>query len=269
MAPLRLLTQNSDLRRVGVWNWTLPAWAVRLPDGRTMNVCPSAGACAKVCYARNGTYLFPAVRAAHMRNLLMVVDHLDEWIDAMLDETGHRRFAPKGVPREVPGVDPYALHPDTRDWMLSGGAAIRIHDSGDFFSDDYLEAWLHIAANRPDILFYAYTKEVSRFRRVMPEIPPTNFLWLYSMGGREDHLIDPDTDRHADVWPDEQSIEAAGYVSQDASDLLAVLAQSNRIGIPANNIKHFNKRLAGRTFGQLQAATPRRTPHQPALTYPG
>jgi hypothetical protein len=64
-----LLTQNSELRDDGIWNWTLPAWVVRLSDGRSFNVCPSAGACAKVCYARNGTYLFPAVAAAHLDNL--------------------------------------------------------------------------------------------------------------------------------------------------------------------------------------------------------
>jgi hypothetical protein len=267
MAP-RLLTQNADLRRVGVWNWTLPAWAVRLPDGRTMNVCPSAGACAKVCYARNGTYLFPAVRAAHMRNLMMVVDHLDEWTEIMLAETAHRRYAPRGIIREIPGIDPYALDPDARDWMLAGGAAVRIHDSGDFFSDDYLRAWLHIAENRPSILFYAYTKEVSRFRRVMPDLPPANFRWLYSMGGREDHLIDLARDRHADVYPDESAVMEAGYWSQDASDLIAALAPTTRIGIPANNIRHFNKTLAGRTFSQYQADTPRRKPTQTALTYP-
>lgn len=34
--PRRLLTQNSELKRIGVWNWTLPAWAGRLPDGCTI-----------------------------------------------------------------------------------------------------------------------------------------------------------------------------------------------------------------------------------------
>nr|WP_203841823.1 hypothetical protein [Actinoplanes humidus] len=48
----RLLTQsNRRLKRIGVWTWTLPAWAGRLPDGRTYNTCPSAGVCHQVCYA--------------------------------------------------------------------------------------------------------------------------------------------------------------------------------------------------------------------------
>ncbi len=32
--PRRLLTQNRELKAIGVWNWTLPAWAGRLPDVR-------------------------------------------------------------------------------------------------------------------------------------------------------------------------------------------------------------------------------------------
>lgn len=51
--PTRLLTQNSEMRQIGVWNWSLPAWAGRLADGRTYNTCPSAGICAQACYARS------------------------------------------------------------------------------------------------------------------------------------------------------------------------------------------------------------------------
>ncbi|MCE7011687.1 hypothetical protein LWC34_54080 [Kibdelosporangium philippinense] len=46
--PARLLTQNSEMKQIGVWNWSLPAWAGRLADGRTNNTCPSAGICALV-----------------------------------------------------------------------------------------------------------------------------------------------------------------------------------------------------------------------------
>ncbi|MBS2531582.1 hypothetical protein KGQ20_02225 [Catenulispora sp. NF23] len=49
---MALLTQNRELKRIGVWNWTLPAFAGRLPDGRTYNTCPEAGAaCRSLCYA--------------------------------------------------------------------------------------------------------------------------------------------------------------------------------------------------------------------------
>jgi hypothetical protein len=72
------------------------------------------------------------------------------------------------------------------------------------------------------------------------------------MGGKQDHLINKETDRHAEVFPDDVAILDAGYMSQDASDLLAITLPSNKIGIPANNIRHFNKKLAGRTFGDVQ-----------------
>ena len=45
-------------------------------DGAAVNVCPQAGACVKVCYARNGTFNFPAVKAAHVRNLERVTGDL-------------------------------------------------------------------------------------------------------------------------------------------------------------------------------------------------
>ncbi|MEV7040466.1 hypothetical protein [Amycolatopsis sp. NPDC051061] len=51
--PALLLTQNREMRQIGVWNWSLPAWAGRLADGRTYNTCPSAGVCAQACYARS------------------------------------------------------------------------------------------------------------------------------------------------------------------------------------------------------------------------
>jgi hypothetical protein len=73
------------------------------------------------------------------------------------------------------------------------------------------------------------------------------------MGGKQDHLVDLENDRHAEVFPDDAAILDAGYVSQDASDLLAITLDSNKIGIPANNIRHFNKKIAGRTFGELQS----------------
>lgn len=222
--PLRLLTQNRELRQIGVHNWTLPAWAGRLPDGRTYNTCPSAGVCRDVCYARNGTYRFRNVLERHQQNLQYVMDDLAGWGAQMTAEVAHKRHH---------------------------GGYVRVHDAGDFFSDEYLTAWLDIARATPDTTFYAYTKEVSRLRRVAELDAPDNFLWVYSMGGREDHLIDVTRDRVADVFPTLEAMEAAGYSSQDESDLLAVLGP-RLVGIPANNIPAFNKKLAGRTFGELQ-----------------
>jgi hypothetical protein len=219
-----LLTQNSELKADGVFNWTLPAWAIKLRDGRKFNVCPNAGICATLCYARNGTYTFPEVREAHERNLRLVLDHLPEWERRMGRELQHRRYR---------------------------GRHIRIHDSGDFFSDDYLEAWLRIIALAPWATFYAYTKEVSRFKRLVEPNPPANFLWIYSLGGKEDLLIDRVRDRHADVFPDEKAAAASGYESQEASDLFAIYSPKH-VGIVANNIPAFKRKQGLATFGELQ-----------------
>jgi hypothetical protein len=222
--PPKLLTQNSELRPDGIYNWTLPAFGVRLTNGDTMNVCPNAGACAGVCYARNGTYLFPNVKARHIANLEYVLGDPDGWRDQMLAEVGK----PKMV-----------------------GRYVRIHDAGDFYSEDYLRLWIDIAVRTPDVTFYAYTKEVSLFKRLAGEIPE-NFRYLFSYGGKEDRLIDRETDRHADVFPDLDALEGAGYQDQSASDLLAITLPTNKVGIPANNIRHFNKKIAGRSFSELQ-----------------
>ncbi|MEU0924525.1 GP88 family protein [Streptomyces malaysiensis] len=223
--PSPLLTQNREMRAIGAWNWTLPAWAGRLPDGRTYNACPSAGICRHVCYARHGTYTWPIVKAKHQANLRFVLDDLPGWEQAMIAELGGEKF--RGV------------------W-------VRIHDSGDFFSDAYTRSWLRVARARPAVNFYAYTKEVARFRDLVEPDPPDNFLWVFSFGGAQDAALDPERDRVADVFPDEEAIAAAGWHSQEASDLLAVLGP-RLVGIPANRIPHFLKRLNGRTFRSWQA----------------
>ena len=224
--PKKLLTQNSELRPDGIFNWSLPAFGVTLTDGRTMNVCPNAGACANFCYARNGTYNFSNVKARHIANLEYVLDDPAGWQAQMLAEVQKPRMR---------------------------GKYIRIHDAGDFFSLDYLKLWLAIADQTPDVTFYCYTKEVAMFQRYQQTRDfPDNFKWVYSLGGKQDHLIDLDNERHAEVFKDVEAIEAAGYGNQDASDLLAITLPTNKIGIPANNIKHFNKKMAGRTFGELQ-----------------
>jgi hypothetical protein len=177
------------------------------------------------------------VKAAHARNLKMVLDDLEGWKSAMIEEVSKR---------------------------VKTGGYVRIHDSGDFFTDEYLEAWIDIARIIPGVTFYAYTKEVERFKRVAGrtyhsisgggEFPwaPANFKWLYSLGGKQDHLIDLDRDRHAEVFPTAEALEAAGYFNQEGDDRLAVEAPTHRIGIVANNIPHFRKRQGTDTFGSLQ-----------------
>lgn len=253
-----MLTQNSELRDDGVWNWTLPAWVVELADGTNVNACPNAGACVKFCYARNGTYLFPAVRNAHIANLEWTLWDLPGWKQAMIGELVKPKYRPTWRERlpELAGV--LELDEWAEAWRRAGAAAVRVHDSGDFHSDEYLRAWLDVAREIPDVLFYAYTKEVSRMRAVEAEgLVPVNFRYLFSLGGKEDHLVDRDADRHADVFPTLTALREAGYVDQTDSDLLAVLLPTTRVGIPANNIPHFKKRMGEQSFSQVEASLTR------------
>lgn len=246
------------MKKDGIWNWTLPAWVTKLDDGRTVNVCPSAGACKDLCYARNGTYRFPKVLAAHQRNLKLTLDEPELWQAAMIAELGTKKFRPTGTPRFPDNRAALDLDEWTTLWCDAGGAAVRIHDSGDFYSDAYLAAWRSIAQTIPDVLFYAYTKEVSRVKALMSgwAFPP-NLKIVYSLGGVEDHLLDLTTDRHADVFPTLDAIADAGYQDQEDNDLLCVLLDTPRIGVPANNIPAFRKRMSGDTFGEIERAKPR------------
>lgn len=223
---MTLLTNgNSDLRRDGIWTWSLPAWVTNLPDGRVVNVCPSAGECAKPCYARKGTYQFSNVKRKHQSNLMRVLDDAENWEKEMIEELKRPKFVNKYV---------------------------RIHDGGDFFSREYLEAWLRIARATPTTIFYCYTKEVKMFKEVVEPDYPRNFYWVYSYGGRQDHLIE-DNDRQADVFPSKEAMEAAGFFDQEASDLLAIKGH-HKVGIVVNNHKGAVKGLEGMSFRERQAA---------------
>lgn len=222
--PKNLLTNgNRELKADGIFTWSLPALAAKLSTGKNMLVCPSAGVCANLCYARSGTYNFSNVKAAHTRNLELILDNPIGWKNRLNDELKTKRY--------------------------QGGKSVRIHDSGDFFSDAYFELWLEIAHDNPDVFFYAYTKEVAMVKRY--ELPK-NFVIIFSMGGTQDHLVDKENDRHADVFPSLEALQEAGYTDQEESDLLAATLPTNKIGIVVNNIKHLKKRQGQETFGSLQ-----------------
>ena len=245
--PETLLTQNSDLSRAGVWNWTLPAFVVTLSSGERFNACPSAGPCARVCYARFGFYQFGNVKARHLANLEYVLEEPARWETQMNLELRHRKFRPSGQPHDLE-------HDPSDEWMSRwisrGGSAIRIHDSGDFFAPWYLDRWLRIARDHPSMLFYAYTKEIEMLIEREASLPQ-NFRVIYSYGGLQDHLIDPERHRHADVFSQHSDLAEQGYTDQSDSDLIAACAPSLRIGIPSNNIPAANKRFAGRPMSAL------------------
>ena len=241
--PRFLLTvMRSGCASERIYRWTLPAHEGTLPDGREYNACPTAGVCADLCYARAGTYKFRNVLGAHQRNLQYVIDDLPGWEEQMTAELQHRRYR---------SADDQPVH-------------VRVHDAGDYWSLPYLQAWLRIFRSAEHMIFYSYTKQVALFERWVRPDPPANFRWRYSYGGTQDDLIDPLLHHHADVFPDEISLEDAGYTSQTPSDLRAVYGPET-LGIAANNIPISSLAREGVPSGRCSGPpTPRRRSGRPS-----
>lgn len=162
MSRMRILGQNSKMQKTMKAHEDCVFYNVSIPA--SARTCPGAGACKYGCYAKAGRMGLDHAQKAYAENLEMIDDGTF-WpkLDAELDDA-ERRATAKG--REV---------------------RIRVHDTGDFFSEEYLQAWLDTARRHPGIRFYAYTKMVRLLRDA--ELPD-NFRIVYSYGGRYDRELD-------------------------------------------------------------------------------
>lgn len=79
-----------------------------------------------------------------------------------------------------------------------GLTMVRVHVSGDFFSERYFLAWLNVALNNPMVTFYGYTKALPHLVKYRKWIPG-NFRFTASKGGTCDNLIGKHRLRHAEV----------------------------------------------------------------------
>jgi hypothetical protein len=140
-------------RRAKVVSFNLPAAIDFSVNGAKHNTCPKAGACKAVCYARQNTFVYPDAIRVRIDNLWSTMR--PTFVDEMAEEIGK------------------ATH-------------VRIHDSGDFYSQQYLDSWIAIARKRPDVVFYAYTKSLHLNWQAAPE----NLRIVQSEGGKLDALID-------------------------------------------------------------------------------
>ena len=86
---------------------------------------------------------------------------------------------------------------------------LRIHDSGDFFNKTYFRAWIRVARERPDTVFYAYTKSLPYWVDLLDEIP-SNLRLTASRGGRWDYLIGAFNLPEAVVVESEEHAESLG-----------------------------------------------------------
>lgn len=100
---------------------------------------------------------------------------------------------------------------------------VRIHVAGDFFSPEYMFAWVNVAMMNPDVLFYAYTKSLSYWLRYNEFISRLdNFVLTASRGGRQDNLIDEHNLREAVVVFSEERAEELGLEIDHTDELAAI-----------------------------------------------
>jgi len=61
---------------------------------------------------------------------------------------------------------------------------LRIHSSGDYFTRNYFNAWVQVAQNHPEIIFFGYSKilEYTHYNT-------DNFKIVYSIGGKYDNQV--------------------------------------------------------------------------------
>jgi protein gp88 len=186
MPALRLKwsTGNEKLKKLDTISFNLPAF--KSADG--FKVCPQAGACATVCYARQGRYIMPTVAAAREYNLAMVRRSIPQFVRLALADLANIRHR-----------------------------IVRIHDSGDFFSQAYLDAWFSLARAFPAKRFYAYTKSLHLDWSRCPE----NFQRIQSMGGLMDGAIDR-SQSHSRIFASVADRKRAGYVDGNENDQPAI-----------------------------------------------
>lgn len=97
---------------------------------------------------------------------------------------------------------------------------VRVHVSGDFYSQAYFNAWLCVTVANPKVLFYAYTKSLPFWVNKLGWIPD-NFVLTASVGGKHDLLIHAHQLRYAKVVYSEDEAKNLG-LKIDHDDLLAM-----------------------------------------------
>ena len=89
------------------------------------------------------------------------------------------------------GVDAAAelINTSIENSPASVDAVFRIHVGGDFFSQEYFDAWVKVANMNPDRIYYTYTKSIPFWIKRLGSIPD-NFQLNASLGGKYDDMVE-------------------------------------------------------------------------------
>jgi len=146
--PKALLKQNEKMKHsngeleqfFNVGFAALTGIAVDESTGKliVVNTCPGAGSCKVDCFAmKGGKIQFKAAWLSDGRILTYLLNDPSGFFSQLSSEIAkEERLGDKGG---------YSV-------------TVRWHDAGDFFSPEYLDLALKMAASHPDVKFYAYTK---------------------------------------------------------------------------------------------------------------
>ena len=161
------------------------------------------------CYAANAENAYPSVRKSRWRNFDLLIE-----ASKMGGAKGMATLIQKSLAFFSASNPPFRM--------------FRIHDSGDFFSQDYLDAWVMVAAQNKGIIFYAYTKSLPYLEKYEgTKGLPSNFRIIASAGGKADHKIKELGLRQAIIVKDEgEAIEK--MLNIDVNDFLAVLGDEGK-----------------------------------------
>ena len=187
---MELLTQNSKIKKTGkkfgvrLFNFGITAYKSQ-KTGKM--ICPFADKCVKYCYAQKGAYIWSNVSPAFEKRYEATLR--EDFVEIMSKEVRKKR-----------------------------ANFVRVHDSGDFYSPEYLRKWLDIARQNPSVNFYAYTNSLNLVRG---NDIPENFDFIFSDGGKLAHTIDTDMERHSKVFKTKDELLSAGYVDSSEYDLYA------------------------------------------------
>ena len=116
------------------------------------------------CYAASSEVAYPNVRSSRWKNFDLLQEFKGD-VNGMADL----------IDRSIQHFGSMSL--------------FRIHESGDFYSQEYFDAWLTAIKRHPNIKFYAYTKALPFWIARLNEIPD-NFKLTASKGGTHDELIE-------------------------------------------------------------------------------
>ena len=191
-ANIGLSDGNSKLKKSGIVSFNL------IPIVH----CPLAGSCKAFCYATVGQQAFAS---------------------------GVKRRAAAFKATLDPGFV-QNMHSEIQRWKRKI-KAIRVHDSGDFYSMDYLRNWLEIARLNPDVRFYAYTKSLPFVHKAFElGLVPSNFRLIQSVGGLADSRIRKDLP-HARIFGTLDELNDAGYADASETDDASAFGDSPFIGL--------------------------------------